>query len=75
MPYEFAGENENVLPDGMTEEVFRKLVAAAVADGVVELLQKALDDSLYITQDGLRVCRLTGKIVDPETGRPRRKKS
>ena len=69
MPFRYGDENENVLPDGMTEEVFRNLVAAAVADGVVELLQKALDDSLYITQDGLRVCRFTGKIVDEPEGR------
>ena len=70
MPFRYGDEENNILPDGMTEEVFRKLVAAAVADGVVELLQKALDDSLYITQDGLRVCRFTGKVVDePEGGK------
>ena len=71
MPFRYGDdENENVLPDGMTEEVFRKLVAAAVADGVVELLQKALDEQLFIIQEnGLRVCRFTGKIVDEPEGR------
>ena len=75
MPFQFAEkENTDGLPDGVSEEEFRKIIAAAVADGVVELVREALDDALYITQDGLRVCRFTGKIVDPETDRPRGKK-
>jgi len=75
VPFRYGDENENVLPDGLSEDEFRKLIVAAVADGVVEMLQKALDEQLFIIQEnGVRVCRLTGKIVDPETDRPRGKK-
>ena len=76
MPFRFVEkENTDGLPDGLSEEEFQKIITSALADKVVELVREALDEQLFIIQEnGVRVCRLTGKIVDPETDRPRGKK-
>lgn len=73
MPFKFDDEKENIdgLPDGVSLEDFRMQVAAMVADGVGKMVQEAVDEQRYITQEsGLRVWRFTGKIVDePEGGK------
>ena len=67
-PFRFADEKEKTddlaLPDGLSEENFRK----SVAEKIAAMVQKALHEHLYIEQpSGLKVCRFTGRIVDPET--------
>ncbi len=48
MPFRFEDEErDDGLPDGVTIEQFRQLVAAAVADGVAEMLEKALRPHRY----------------------------
>ena len=48
MPFRLEDEErDDGLPDGVTIEQFRQRVAAAVADGVAEMLEKALRPHLY----------------------------
>ena len=72
MPFRFADEKKKTdgltLPDGVSEEDFRKLVATAVADGVLGLVREALRPHLYA---------LTGNVdylPETEQKRPRGKK-
>ncbi len=61
-------EKKDGLPDGITEEEFRKLIVAMFDDGVRKLTQEALRPHLYA---------LTGNVdYLPETtqDRPREKK-
>ncbi len=75
MPFRFTGEKENTHTDVPSEEFLRKLADKIIMELVHEVVQEVVNEQLYITQEsGLRVCRLTGKIVDPETDRPRGEK-
>ncbi len=69
VPFRFAEKkNTDGLPDGITEEEFRKLIVAVVDDGVKKLMREALRPHLY---------SLTGNVdYLPETtqDRPRGKK-
>ena len=69
MPFRFADDKKkDGLPDGITEEEFRKLIVAVVDDGVRKLIREALRPHLYA---------LTGNLdYMPETtqDRPRGKK-
>ncbi len=76
MPFRFAEKkNTDGLPDGITEEEFRKLIVAVVDDAVRKLVKETLEEQFCIKQkSGMLVWKHTGKIVDPEPDRPRGKK-
>ncbi len=79
MPFELVDEKKKAtsegngfdeLPPGMTPDELSKLIAAAIREkcaAIPAMVQKALHEHLYIEQpSGLKVCRFTGRIVDPK---------
>ncbi len=49
----------------VTPEELSKIIVAAVSEQITARTQEALDAALYIKQpSGVKVCRLTGRIVD-----------
>ncbi len=79
MPFELIDEKKKAvsdgngfdeLPAGVTLDQLTKLIVAALHEqcaAIPATVQKALDEQLYIEQPGgLKVCRFTGRIVDPK---------
>ena len=74
MPFELVDEKKksdgngfDELPPGMTPDELSKLITDAISEQLKAMVQKALHEQLYIEQpSGLKVCRFTGRIVDPK---------
>jgi hypothetical protein len=67
MPFLIINEADahGILPLGATEDDVTKHIVEVVSEQINTMVQQAVDAALYIENpSGVKVCRLTGRIVD-----------
>ena len=70
MPFKFAddvdasGNGFDELPPGVTMDDVSKLILAELSKQLTTVVSEAVDATFHIKSGGVKICRLTGRIVD-----------
>ncbi len=60
-----SGNGFDELPPGVTMDDVSKLILAELSKQLTTVVSEAVDAAFHIKEsDGMRICRLTGRIVD-----------